>query len=299
MTRTATLYPAIVAPRKLLLFGLLSILLHVAVLVGLVAAPDFSSGYEDLGPVYTVDLVGDLGPPPAPEETGPETTAPEPANTPPPEPAGVQEPVKAEPAAPAPKPAELIPVGKPEEPVKPPPETLSKIGAPKRSSKRLIIDSDKELAEALAATRARLDAKRQAEAKADKKAADEERHLAQAMSRMRQTVAGRVYGSGGGSPNGGKSNNALARYYTLVWQRIRSNWTLPEEWRNGGMAAVVVIRIRRDGTIIEHEFEKKSGNARFDQSVAWAVERSDPLPPLPQSVTSSTLEIGVKFIPEG
>ena len=62
-----------------------------------------------------------------------------------------------------------------------------------------------------------------------------------------------------------------------------------------GLEAIVVIKINRQGKIVKKMFEKKSGNVLFDQSVTEAIEKANPLPPLPPDYTQPYHEIGIRF----
>ncbi len=107
-------------------------------------------------------------------------------------------------------------------------------------------------------------------------------------------------GAAGTAPQGGTpSQLRLKAYYRAVWSRIQSAWVLPTYALTCGekCEAVVIIAIRRDGSIADISFEKKSGSARFDQSVIRALKKADPLPPLPASVRGGMLEVGLNFNP--
>lgn len=117
-------------------------------------------------------------------------------------------------------------------------------------------------------------------------------------------------GSTGGVPEGSPSGSAqagagggqvgLARrlYYTEIWNAIRSRWALPDPSKYKGMEAILVLAIRRDGKILDIRFQKRSGNALFDESAEKAVRKADPLPPFPAIYSPSQEEIGVRFRPE-
>jgi TonB family protein len=93
----------------------------------------------------------------------------------------------------------------------------------------------------------------------------------------------------------------LARrlYYTEVWSAIRSQWALPKSLLGSQrLEAVVVIVVRRDGTIESVRFEKKSGNALFDDSVLRAIQKANPLPKFPDIYSPPRDEIGIRFRPE-
>jgi len=53
--------------------------------------------------------------------------------------------------------------------------------------------------------------------------------------------------------------------------------------------------VLRDGTISQFTFKKRSGDAIFDESVAKAIERSNPLPPFPEGFLKSSEEIEINF----
>ena len=110
-------------------------------------------------------------------------------------------------------------------------------------------------------------------------------------------------GNGGGHGSNhqeGKELNLLRRlYYGEVWNAIRSQWILPKALMNAKeLEATLIIQVRRDGKILNHRFEKRSGNGLFDESVLRAVLKADPLPAFPQAYSPPQEEIGVRFRPE-
>lgn len=335
--------------RQLGLWIGVSIVLHGLILTWIVVLPRLFDMKSDLGPVYMVDLVGEIGKPLGPEgDPGPAEDAgpaPEPPAQPPtaepepvkePEPAKLVEPEpeppvektveipKVEPAkvlpvkppppkekADAPDPELAVPLAKPKEPDKiKEPEPVANKGTPKTSSKYIIAPEAKpedQLKSALERIKSKVGDKpdKAATPAKPKKDADAS-HLAQALAKAKEKANTGAYGlgrqagaGGGGGGTGGKSSNIMALYYTRVWNKVRSNWTLPDEWRTGKLEAVVVLTVLADGRIADMRFEKKSGHAQFDQSVRRAVERSDPLPKLPASLNKASEEIGIRFRPEG
>ncbi len=282
--------------RTLLIGGLASLVLHAIGLVLLIWMPNLQWNADDLGPVYTVDLVGDPGlpPPPPPQgdpDAGPVETAPEDAVIP-----------EAKTAAPVEK-AELIPIGKDpekiEEEKKPEEiESVVKMGTPKKSSKQVKVQPEKDIDEALDKLKKKASKDKKKKKPGVKGQDTDKQHLDKALARVRQRVDSGAYGVGGGGGGGG-ADSRMARYYTAVWQKIRSNWTLPSEWADAKMEAVVIISLLPNGAITSIKFEKRSGYPTFDQSVLWAVERSNPLPALPAGVSTGIMEIGIRFRPEG
>jgi len=91
----------------------------------------------------------------------------------------------------------------------------------------------------------------------------------------------------------------LRAYYNSIWQRIKEEWILPgsllEEVEE---IPVIVIKLRRDGSIVESWFEKKSGSLMYDESAMRAIKKANPLPPFPQELDEEFLEIGIRFHPE-
>ena len=85
-------------------------------------------------------------------------------------------------------------------------------------------------------------------------------------------------------------------YQVEVENRIKQNWSFPVAM--GGrsdLEAVVVLKVRRDGKILDRQFVKGSSNSVFDQSVLKAIERSDPLPPFPEGYVRRHDEIEINF----
>jgi len=130
-------------------------------------------------------------------------------------------------------------------------------------------------------------------AKIEKKLRKEsENSVDQAVSRIESRIRG---GVGGGTDKG--IGNRI--YQIKIYERIKANWSYPvaiaSSKRDKDLEAVFVIRVRKDGTIIDHSFKKRSSNAIFDQSVLKAVERSNPLPPFPPGYLKTYDSIEITF----
>lgn len=102
-----------------------------------------------------------------------------------------------------------------------------------------------------------------------------------------------------GGMKGGELSQALMLYRALVNEKIESNWVLPERLsqEKEDLEAVVVVRARRDGTVFDINFEKKSGNSYFDDSVLKAILKSKPFPPFPDIYSPQEEEIVIRFAP--
>ncbi len=106
-----------------------------------------------------------------------------------------------------------------------------------------------------------------------------------------------------GSPGaGGKKALGLIDIYRMqISYYIEKNWAFSKQLAGGriDLAAVVVIRIMRNGEIKDVWFEKKSGNTYFDESAYKAVMKSDPLPMLPKGYSRPYYNLGLIFTPSG
>ena len=113
-------------------------------------------------------------------------------------------------------------------------------------------------------------------------------------------------GSGGGSgglpgsgEGGGRPLDPASQQYMLgVWEKIKNAWGLPGMSKySKTLETVVTIRIRKDGRIVDINIEKRSGNRVYDESILRVLRSVDPLPPIPSSLNTDSLEIGFRFLP--
>ena len=90
----------------------------------------------------------------------------------------------------------------------------------------------------------------------------------------------------------------MKQYLSAVYQKIHDHWVLPDlqNWDNA-LEAVLIITIRKDGFVTDSFFERKSDNIYFNQFVLKAMKEASPLPPFPDQLDKSTLEIGLRFKP--
>jgi colicin import membrane protein len=86
-------------------------------------------------------------------------------------------------------------------------------------------------------------------------------------------------------------------YKAEIYYRIQQNWAYSEQLggANPEHLAVIVIKIMPGGEIKDIWFEKKSGNRFLDESAYRAVQKSNPLPPLPQEYYRQYYEVGLRF----
>jgi colicin import membrane protein len=84
----------------------------------------------------------------------------------------------------------------------------------------------------------------------------------------------------------------FSTYYSLITERIWSEWVYPEFKNRENLLAVINIKILKNGEIKILGVEKSSGNTLFDRSAIRAIRKASPLPPPPFE-----LEVGLKFSP--
>ena len=133
--------------------------------------------------------------------------------------------------------------------------------------------------------------------KEEKKKKDDRGHVDQAIARLEKETKGSeengaYQGRGGFSPGG----MPMMIYRMEVEERIKSNWSYPVALdTRKDIEAVIVLRVKRDGTIMEKHFEKRSTRTIFDESVIKAIEKSDPLPPFPEGYRKRHEELIISF----
>lgn len=264
----------------------LAIGFHLLIAFSAVVLPDLfkhSPKHED---IYTVNLVNLAEPVPQPPAPAPEPAAP-------PEPqvsekaVAITDPVK----PPPPQVKEVKPVS-----LKPSKRKIKKkIKDPQKDRQKELerqrqqLAAEAKRAERLAAEQARLAAEE----------AERQQRIAQAeLNRIRNQV--RTAPTPRPSPTRGKSLNdpVISRYALGVNSRLIEVWKLPEfKVFDESLLAVYVIKIARDGSIIDQYFEKKSNDPTYDQFVKRAVSKASPFQPFPSAIKDKSLEFELKFRP--
>jgi len=103
-------------------------------------------------------------------------------------------------------------------------------------------------------------------------------------------------GSAKGAPEGTAATAEEGdAYFTAVHDAILENYVVPSvisERERLYLSASVLAWIGPGGQILKHEFQKKSGNAFFDQALELAIQRTK-LPPPPAEIAKSLRDTGV------
>jgi colicin import membrane protein/protein TonB len=108
------------------------------------------------------------------------------------------------------------------------------------------------------------------------------------------------WGDPAGLPEGDATDASEGdRYLGLVTQALQDSYRLPatiSEQERRNLGATVVLTVEPDGRVSSFRFERKSGNAAFDQALERAV-RDARLPPPPPELRQRyrTVGLGVNF----
>ncbi|MGB9711724.1 MAG: TonB family protein [Dissulfurimicrobium sp.] len=109
--------------------------------------------------------------------------------------------------------------------------------------------------------------------------------------------SGSIQAGGGGQIN----NELLRQYLGEMVSAVQSRWVLPDELINKkGLLCIITFGINSDGSITNIQFEKKSGQALFDQAALRAVKDAAPFQPIPRAIAPLLSDgIGLKFTQSG
>lgn len=99
-----------------------------------------------------------------------------------------------------------------------------------------------------------------------------------------------------GAASSSANSSKIDEYSRFVWARIKKNWTLPPTMMpKNNIETIIEVRIARSGALEYIDFEKRSGNAYFDESAMRAVKKSAPFPPLAGWINESFIDFGIRF----
>jgi len=88
----------------------------------------------------------------------------------------------------------------------------------------------------------------------------------------------------------------LPSYYLLMaTQKIESNFKLTRSNRYSGLTATIQFRVNREGDISEIKVIRSTGQASLDRFAMEAVERTETLGPLPDSIRGGSIVITANF----
>ena len=108
-------------------------------------------------------------------------------------------------------------------------------------------------------------------------------------------------GAGQGPSSGGRGGGISDPYKARVATIIDQNWEFSNKLvkNSDGMKVFVRINILANGTISQILFDQRAPSEYLNNSVKKAIEKSSPLPALPQNGEARNLWIGFVFTPKG
>ncbi len=306
---------------------ILAVGIHFVVFAASIWLPDILDRKPLLDDIVTVDLVSMPEPDmstPAPVK--PVTPSRQPEVKPPPKPT-------APPPEPEPEPAELAVTPEPEivpEPVAPvQPVSLvprkrkirkardtrlaeekeqeqrqkrAKLAEQKRKKEALAkkrkAEQKRKLAEKLRRKRA-IAAARQAEREAELAAQEADRAAAAAREQLASVIRQKGTARTSGSSTGLKVDSVVVKQYlSSLYERVHGYWILPEmrKW-DQSLETIVVLTIRRDGSVAGMQIERKSRDPYFDQFVMKTLKSAAPMPRFPSLMSQASIDIGFRFKP--
>jgi colicin import membrane protein len=120
-------------------------------------------------------------------------------------------------------------------------------------------------------------------------------------ARSGSATSGGLMGASGGLPGtgggGGIVDPLMQKYHMDVKEKIDAVWRIPASAKKN-LLTVVVLKIRRDGIVVDIIPETMSGNRLYDESIMRAVRAAEPLPRIPAAIKEDTVELGFNFRPE-
>jgi len=124
---------------------------------------------------------------------------------------------------------------------------------------------------------------------------EEEKKVNQAIEEIKNALA-RKTKAYDNKPSKDFIEHQLQIYAVDVDRRIKENWSIPKAFLKdmGDLEAIVVLRLKPNGELIDARLEKPSGFHPFDESTLRAIKKSAPFP-MPPFDLKEDLEIEIGF----
>jgi len=91
--------------------------------------------------------------------------------------------------------------------------------------------------------------------------------------------------------------DSIREYYFLMLREINEKWWLNSGGNSGGgRGAVVELVVARNGTIVDRALVRSSGDRAFDRTIIAALDRANPLPPLPADFKPDYFRAPLRFV---
>ena len=84
-------------------------------------------------------------------------------------------------------------------------------------------------------------------------------------------------------------------YQQGVYKKVAGTWQWPAETPKPGSKAVVIVTIRKDGTVSAPALHMKSGSDLWDAAALEAVRKASPFDPLPKAYRPPSVEVHFHF----
>ncbi len=119
--------------------------------------------------------------------------------------------------------------------------------------------------------------------------------------KLERQSGGAGSGTGQGQSSGGRGGGISDPYKARVASIIDHNWEFSDKLLkiSDGMKVFVRINILADGRISQIIFDQRAPSEYLNNSVRKAIEKSSPLPAIPQNGEARNLWIGFVFNPKG
>ena len=99
-----------------------------------------------------------------------------------------------------------------------------------------------------------------------------------------------------GMSRGGPIDVQVGLYISEVWQRLMTAFRVPPVLMDKKyLEAIVVLKIGRNGDVMDVKIEESSSNTIYDETVLRTIKAASPFPSLPTNIKGSFFELGVRF----
>ena len=132
------------------------------------------------------------------------------------------------------------------------------------------------------------DNKQENKEETEEQAPDPEEQRLASIEKIKKDVAAREQGD---SPGAEVTAAEIDQYVTMVENRVKGLWVIPDLLSTRELKAVVVFAIDEKGQVTNLRFKESSGNSPYDQSVLRAISKAVPFSPPPQVLLKEEYEL--------
>ena len=124
--------------------------------------------------------------------------------------------------------------------------------------------------------------------KTEKQAPNPEEKLLASIEKIKKDVAAREQGN---SQTPEVTAAEIDQYVTMVENRVKGLWVIPDQLSARGLKAVIGFYINKNGEVMNLSIKQSSGNTPYDQSVIRAIRGAVPFSPPPQVLLEEEYEL--------